>query len=91
MDTDGSTCRYPTRLPGPIRLCEDLRIRHGQVVTPGAEKIPRGVPQLVSVNPSDGQSTAHHPTGPGVLRSAADRYDGCHDPKGRTAVHYTVH
>src|SRR5450759_390681 len=31
MDTDGSTCRYLTRLPGPIRLCEDLRIRHGQV------------------------------------------------------------
>jgi hypothetical protein len=25
-------CRYLTRLPGPIRLCEDLRIRHGQVV-----------------------------------------------------------
>jgi len=29
MDTDGSTSRYLTRLPGPIRLCKDLRIRHG--------------------------------------------------------------
>ena len=27
-------CRYLTRLPGPIRLCEDLRIRHGHAINP---------------------------------------------------------
>jgi MFS family permease len=30
IDTDGSTMWYIARLPGPIRLCYDLRIRHGQ-------------------------------------------------------------
>src|SRR5258705_13027816 len=26
-------CRYLTRLPAPMHLCEDLRIRHGQDIT----------------------------------------------------------